>query len=228
LKQLPNPNGAFRMKILALEFSSPRRSIGIGDGTSTICRSLGPEEGRTGVLECVERMLSEMGLEREQIDCIAIGLGPGSYTGIRSAIALAQGWQLARKVRVQGISSVECLAEEAHRCGMFGVLGTVVDAQRREFYLASYSVAPVGYHEKEPLLLASLKQVQARAEAGDIIVGPEVTKWFPTGHVLFPGASVLLALAAARHLFTPAEQLEPIYLRETSFAKAPAPRILPI
>jgi len=47
-------------------------------------------------LRLVERALAEAKVERGQIECVAVGLGPGSYTGIRGAIALAQGWQLAR------------------------------------------------------------------------------------------------------------------------------------
>ena len=47
---------------------------------------------------------------REAIEAIAVGLGPGSYTGIRAAIALAQGWQLAREVKTLGVSSVAAMA----------------------------------------------------------------------------------------------------------------------
>ena len=43
----------------------------------------------------IEEALREAGLEREQIEVLAVGLGPGSYTGIRVALSLAQGWQLA-------------------------------------------------------------------------------------------------------------------------------------
>ena len=61
----------------------------------------------------IESALRQAGLEREEIECIAVGLGPGSYTGIRAAIALAQGWQLARGVKLLGVSSAECLATQA-------------------------------------------------------------------------------------------------------------------
>ena len=165
-------------------------------------------------------------MEREQIDRVAVGLGPGSYTGVRSAIALAQGWQLARQVQVQGISSMECLAVEAHRRGIFGVVSVVVDAQRSEFHLITYRVTPTCHREMEPLRLASLKDIQERSRLGDIIVGPEVNKWFETGHVLFPSAYALLSLAVDRRMFVSAEELEPIYLRETSFVKAPPSRNL--
>ena len=215
------------MKILALEFSSPQRSIGIGDGTTLICHSLDEEAGKSGVLEWIERLLIEVSWKREQIDCIAVGLGPGSYTGIRSAIALAQGWQLARNVQVQGISSVECLALEACRRKMFGSVSIVVDAQRNEFCLASYRIAPTGRQEELSLRLATFEQVQSRATRGDIIIGPEANKWFPTAHVVFPTATALLSLAGDRSPYADARALEPIYLRETRFVKTPPPRRLP-
>ena len=61
----------------------------------------------------IETALGQAQIEREQIDCLAVGLGPGSYTGIRAAISIAQAWQLARNVRVLGVGSVECFALQA-------------------------------------------------------------------------------------------------------------------
>ena len=86
-------------------------------------------------------MLREAGLEREQIEVIAVGLGPGSYTGIRVAISIAQGWQLARGVKLLGVSSAECLAAQAQAEKIFGRVNVVIDAQRNEFYLAAYEIS---------------------------------------------------------------------------------------
>ena len=68
--------------------------------------------------------------------------------------------------------------------------------------------------------------MQARAAAGQVIVGPEVTRWFPSGRIVFPRAATLARLAASRTDFADGESLEPIYLRETTFVKAPPPRIV--
>ncbi len=72
-----------------------------------------------------------------------------------------------------------------------------------------------------------LPEVQARQQAGGILIGPEVTNWFPGSRVLFPRAATLGQLARGRTDFVAGERLEPIYLRETQFVKAPPPRILP-
>ena len=79
----------------------------------------------------------------------------------------------------------------------------------------------------EPLRLASLAEVQAHQQAGEILVGPEVTKWFPAGRLVFPRAAMLAKLALNRTEFVSAQNLEPIYLRQTQFVKAPPPRIVP-
>ena len=140
---------------------------------------------------------------------------------------MAQGWQLARGTEAIGVSSVECLAGQAHAEKMFGRVSMVIDAQRNEFYLARYEISAAGWRELEPLRLASMDETRAIAKTDGFVVGPEVTRWFPAAHVLFPDASVLGRLAAARTSFLPADKLEPIYLRETDFVKAAPPRIVP-
>ncbi len=224
------------MKILALEFSSPQRSVAALEGPAEPTPLRLGEVVETGArslnaLGMVEDALREAQLEREQIECLAVGLGPGSYTGIRAAIALAQGWQLASVqgvIKLLGISSVECLAAQAQAEGLLGRVTVAVDAQRNECYLAEYEIDASGRREVEPLRLASLVEVQARAQAGGLLIGPEVRNWFPTGRVIFPRAAVLGQLALGRSDFVAGEQLEPIYLRETGFVKAPPPRLRPL
>ena len=67
-------------------------------------------------------------MNRWLMGLIAVGLGPGSYTGIRAAIAVAQGWQLARGIKLLGINSVECLAAQAQAGKIFGRVNVVIDA----------------------------------------------------------------------------------------------------
>ena len=213
------------MKILALEFSSPQRSVAVATGLSFF-EVIEVAVRHTAALGMMTKALADAGLEREQIECLAIGLGPGSYHGIRAAIALAQGWQLASGVKLLGISSTEGIAAQAQAEGFAGTATVVVDAQRNEFYLARYEISAAACQEIEPLRIATLAEVQAREAAGEILIGPEVTRWFPSGKNIFPRAATLARLAAARSDFVAGEKLEPIYLRETAFVKAPPLRIL--
>ncbi len=250
------------MTILALEFSSPQRSVavlshGSAAGPQDNCRppargAIPEAESRTDArlpvavgevssevieaggdramkpLGMIEDALRQAGVEREAIECLAIGLGPGSYTGIRAAIALAQGWQLARGVKLLGVSSAEAIAAEAEAAGLRGRVTVVLDAQRNEFYVAVWEIVAGERREVEPLRLAGREEVQRWAEAGERVVGPEVTKWFSSGLLIFPRAAVVARLSWGRTDFTPGEKLEPIYLRETKFVKAPPPRVLPV
>lgn len=223
------------MKILALEFSSPQRSAAVLQAGAELAQECLSEVIQTGAqsanaLGMIADALREARVERDQIQCLAIGLGPGSYNGIRSAIALAQGWQLAsgsRQPRLLGVSSAECLVTQAQAEGARGRVAIVMDAQRKEFYLAGYEIDDEGRREMNPLHLATLSEVQAMANSGALIIGPEVSKWFTNGRVLFPRASSLGQLALARNDFVPGEKLEPIYLREPNFVKAPPPRNFP-
>jgi len=220
------------MKILALEFSSPQRSVGVvqdgpGAGAFSLSEAVETGAGASKTFGLVEQVLNEARLEREQIECLAIGLGPGSYTGIRSAIALAQGWQLARGVKLLGISSAECVAAQAQAEGIAGRVNVVIDAQRNEFYLAGYELGDETRRELEPLHLATLAEVQKLADAGETMIGPEITRWFPQGRVTLPRAGTLGKLGLVRTDFTAGEKLEPIYLREVKFVKAPPPRVSP-
>jgi len=217
------------MKILAVEFSSEQRSVAVvqvGDDAATVLLGGVVESGGHRALGLVEEALRQAHCEREEIKTLAIGLGPGSYTGIRGAIALAQGWQLGRGVNALGLSSVECLAAGAEQDKMFGPVTIIVDAQRTEFYLARYEIGPGAWRETESLRLAPLAEIEELARRGERLLGPGAAQWFPSARNLYPDAAILGRLASARRDFVPAEKLEPIYLRETAFKKAPPTRVV--
>jgi len=238
------------MTILALEFSSRQRSVAVlrpnfrtdelhesltfqtkaekgtrvnrpSDAIFEVVETGGPG---TNAFAMIEQVLAGAGIEREQIDVMAVGLGPGSYTGIRAAISLAQGWQLARGMKLAGISSAEAIAAQARTERILGRVSVVIDAQRNELYLASYEIAPDGWRETVPLKIVSPAEAQSQAGADGILIGPEVTRWFPGGRLVFPRAAALAELAGRRSVFTPGEMLEPIYLRETNYVKTSAIR----
>jgi tRNA threonylcarbamoyl adenosine modification protein YeaZ len=241
------------MTILALEFSSPQRSVAVlasnrrdkpGEAHSSsvpgnlgtritrpsenvICEAIETGGQSTRAFSLIEKVLAEAKIEREQIDVMAIGLGPGSYTGIRVALSLAQGWQLASRpggIKLLGISSAECVAAQAQAEKISGRVNVVIDAQRNEFYLAAYGISADGLREIEPLRILTRVEVESRAGAKETLIGPEVTRWFPNGRMIFPRAAVLGQLALTRSDFVAGDKLEPIYLRETNFVKAPPSR----
>ncbi len=225
------------MTVLALEFSSPQRSVAIARAGRVLGEvietgaGLRPgakagvssrQSGATEAFSMIEAALREAKLEREQIEILAVGLGPGSYTGIRAALSMAQGWQLARAVKLLGVSSMDCLAAQAQAERIFGRVNALVDAQRNEFYLATYEISADGWNAIGPLRIVTAGEIQSRPGAREIAIGPEATRWFPGGRTIFPRAAALARLAVGRDGFVAGEQLEPIYLREMNYVKAPA------
>ncbi len=84
-------------------------------------------------LPMLERLLAAAGISAGQLDAVAFGAGPGSFTGLRIACGLAQGLAFARGLPVIGISTLEALAEES---GATRVV-TCLDARMREVYYAA-------------------------------------------------------------------------------------------
>jgi len=208
------------MIVLALEFSSERRSVALARDGAVLAEAVEQTGGRgTNVFALVEKVLAAAHISREAIEVIAVGLGPGSYTGIRAAIAVAQGWQLARGVKVLGVNSAEALAAQAQAELFFGRVNVAIDAQRGEFYLATWEISATARREVAPLKIVPAVELQARLAAGEICVGPEMKT------VLLPAAAMVAQLAAGRSDFIAGEKLEPVYLRETTFVKAPPARI---
>ena len=74
--------------------------------------------------------------------------------------------------------------------------------------------------------LAPFAEIEEWARRGEQVLGPSAAELFPSARNLYPDAAILGRLAAARRDFVPGEKLEPIYLRETAFKKAPPPRVI--
>lgn len=214
------------MTILALEFSSDVRSMAcVADGR-VLARAAETGGRSTRAFALIEQVLQQAGIEREAVDCLALGVGPGSYTGIRVAIAIAQGWQVARGIRLLAVSTADCLAEQARLDGTRGRIHVAIDAQRNEFYHAIYELAERPAQPAAPLRLATLVEIQAAATEAPLLTFSETASRIPGARPVNPDAGTLGLIAAPRRNFIPGEQLQPVYLREIAFVKAPPPRAI--
>ncbi|MGB0587286.1 MAG: tRNA (adenosine(37)-N6)-threonylcarbamoyltransferase complex dimerization subunit type 1 TsaB [Limisphaerales bacterium] len=207
------------MKILALEFSSQQRSVAIVD-ESGVLSEITTDQLKTGPLVLIEQALQQAQIGREEIQRLGIGIGPGSYTGIRSAIAVAQGWQLARDTELCAVSSAETLAATARGNDLRGETHFIIDAQRHEYYHCTWQLYDQTQQETSPL---SIIGVTAAAELK--AHGPDAAG-FPSCEPLYPSATALARLAMERSDHIQGCEIEPIYLRPTEFTKAPPPRQL--
>lgn len=215
------------MTILGIEFSSAERSVALLQSTpagSTVTRLV--ERGGYGrPLSLIDELLRKCGTDVRDVEVLALGLGPGSYTGVRSAISLAQGWQLARGTRLQGIGSADVLATQVATLGAAG-FAIVVDAQRGEYYQTDYRQANAVPEIVGPLRIVPAAHVRETLAQGVPVYGPDIARVFAGATDTYPDATTLVRLAAANESYVAGENLSPIYLRETTFVKAPPPRII--
>jgi len=174
----------------------------------------------------VEAALGEAGLRRPDIEGLAVGLGPGSYMGIRASIALAQGWSLATGIPLAGVSSVDAMAHCIQGNGARGELRVVVDAHRAELYLAGYELGEDEVEVLDPLHLTTGEALITNTP-GSLLVSPDRLPEGVTYRSVQPSAHAVGALAFRRSLFRAESDLEPIYLREAQFVKAPPARVIP-
>lgn len=125
------------MNLLAIETSTEACSVALYHAGATIVRSeLAPRRHAELVLPMADALLAEAGLRRRQLDAIAVGRGPGAFTGVRLAVSLAQGMALGLDLPVVPVSSLAALAFDAPDDG--AAILAVIDARMGEVYAAGY------------------------------------------------------------------------------------------
>ena len=207
------------MKILALEFSSQQRSVAVTDECKPLAH-VSTDNHKTSPMVLIHEALTKAEIERSEINLIAVGIGPGSYTGIRSSIAIAQGWQLGREIELCAISSAEVLAATAQANNQKGETHFLIDAQRREYYHCMWELTEDKQTKKTPLsIINAPKAVQLKA------LGPNANG-LPHCKSLYPNANALASLATKQSNYIKGSEIEPIYLRQTEFTKYPPLRQL--
>lgn len=216
------------MKILALEFSSDWRSVAVvrsdPPSQTKVLASVHQAEGQaTHAFALIDQAVRQAELDPADIDAIAVGLGPGSYTGIRLSLSIAQGWQAARSVQAIGVGSVDCLVAQAQAEGWSGLVHFAIDAHRNEFYHAAYAIDPDHAQLATPLEIIPQQDLARLQDGASILAGPDIQKWAFHGRPLVPAAAMIGLIASRNQHLVDAHRLEPIYLRSPSFVKAAPP-----
>ena len=155
------------------------------------------------LLADVERLLAEASVEREDVDRLVVGLGPGRYTSLRMGVMTARALSFALGVPVAGVSTLAALA-----AGADGAL-PVVDARRREIFVLDGG-------------LRCVRPEELRLEPGRLCVGDGAVRYrdvLEASGARVPADDDPRHVPWARHHariaaeFGPAELVEPIYLR---------------
>lgn len=209
------------MTTLALEFSSTRRSAAVAVADGTPFEAVHPAGRVTAPWRLVAEALERAGARREDIGEIVIGLGPGSYTGIRTALAMAEGWALARPVRLVGVNSALAAAEAWRQAGGRGRVAVAVDAQRGEFYFGNWLAEDAGLRELAALRILTAGRLPEAAGRAAVIISPDASARALGVAEVFPRAGDLIRLAATHGSEAAPGGLEPVYLRPVAFTRAP-------
>jgi len=136
------------MNLLAIDTSTDFCSIAASRGEALFSRHerAGQRQAET-ILGMIEAVLAEARIALAQIDGIAYGEGPGSFTGLRIAAGVTQGLALARGIGVIGVGSLLALSEEAGSDAASGRVIACLDAHMGEVYHAAYRRAGAGWEE---------------------------------------------------------------------------------
>ena len=127
------------MKLLAFDTSTQWLTVACVNGSQWIERAeLAGQAHSQRVLPLVDEVLSEAQLALSDLDALAFGAGPGSFTGVRIACGVAQGLALGADLRVVPVSTLEALAESACQTHGWTRVVACLDARMREVYIAAY------------------------------------------------------------------------------------------
>jgi len=196
--------------ILALESSSDFASLALWrDGLVIGSREFANQRSLSADLFPA---LAELLEGSEPVDRIVVGLGPGSYAGVRIGIAAALGLQSVWGCELVGIASVAAMGEPGE---VFQVIG---DARRGTWY---YSQVAEGECQTGPILLGSPELLsEAVALGSGVVRSSEILPEALGAQLTPPRATVLAELAARDSGIIQRGDLEPLYLREPHITRS--------
>jgi tRNA threonylcarbamoyladenosine biosynthesis protein TsaB len=152
------------MRILAIEASTARSSVALLDGDRVLASaSLGvPRRHGEFLTPAIRFCLDHAGLELDRIGGIAVGTGPGLYTGLRVGIATAQAIAAARGLPTIGVSGLDVLAFRARHTRR--LICAAIDARRGEVFWALYRPSPGGVQLVGELRVSGVDALAAELE----------------------------------------------------------------
>jgi tRNA threonylcarbamoyladenosine biosynthesis protein TsaB len=135
------------MKLLAIETSTEACSIALAcDGDIRERFEIAPRRHAELLLPWIDQMLAEAGVAKSTLDAIAVGRGPGAFTGVRLGIAVAQGIAFALQRPLVAVSTLAALADTAVAQPGERVLAAI-DARMQEIYLGAFVISVDGLPE---------------------------------------------------------------------------------
>ncbi len=226
------------IKILAIDTATENCSVALLNGDTLISRcEYSPRGHATHILPMVDAVLSEAQLRLTDLNALAFGRGPGSFTGVRIGIGIAQGLAFGANLPMIGISTLMAMAQACYRQHGAEHVACAIDARMSEIYWGRFERQINGEWKiidneaviAPQILTEQIKQDNSRhwhcAGTGwqayqEVLT--ELPLKMANSKVLYPEAcdmAILAKIAYAQGRTVSAEQAEPIYLRDNVAAK---------
>lgn len=222
-------------KILALDTSTDACSIALSYNNKILeYFEIAPQKHATLILPMIEKSLSEADLTLSELDLLAFGAGPGSFTGVRLAASIVQGLAFGANLKVLPISTLEALAVAAYsELGATHILAAL-DARMQEIYFGAYVFDSLGNKQRvidDKLCkftdIKSFANISANnwiavGSAWDIYGESFLSEEFPERNITIhqgyhPRARYIAKmgqLAYANNIYYSYQQALPVYLRD--------------
>jgi tRNA threonylcarbamoyladenosine biosynthesis protein TsaB len=220
-------------KILAIDTATENCSVALViDDTYFVRREVAPRDHTKKILPMVDEVLKEAGIGLSDLDALAFGRGPGSFTGVRIGIGIAQGLAYGADLPMIPVSTLAAMAQGSYRLHQATHVATAIDARMSEVYWARYVRQDNGdwqLNDNEmviaPELLAEQSVIDGHqwCQAGTgwaAYAEPLSGLKFATqsGEMLYPDAediAFLAKFAFAKGEMVSVENSSPVYLRDT-------------
>jgi tRNA threonylcarbamoyladenosine biosynthesis protein TsaB len=199
--------------LLAFDTATPAVTVALHDGTRVVADESAVDARRHGELlaATIDRVLAAAGATRRDLTAIAVGTGPGPYTGLRAGLVTARVLGSALGIPVDGICTLDVIAADAAGHAGGGEFLVATDARRKELYWARYTAT--GQRVTGPGV-SSMSELPA----GLPVAGQGALLYPETGATpiepRYPAAARLAALSAQRQAAgLPPAAAHPLYLR---------------
>jgi tRNA threonylcarbamoyladenosine biosynthesis protein TsaB len=218
------------MTILGLETSTSVCSVGlVRDGNPVIEQSLRESHIHSEkLLTLVQDVVRTGGIAMDQLDAVAVSIGPGSFTGLRIGLSTAKGLSYALDKPLVAVSTFEAMAEAGRlRYQSSELITVIVDAKKEEWYVGQFQAVNGRMTETGPVRVRSLDDVIPLVRAGrpSLVLTDSVDEIRRSidAHVAIEDVrsccrgDVVASLGSAKVLkqeFSDASALEPMYLKD--------------
>lgn len=228
--------------LLALDTSTEACSVALWHkGEKTHLDELAQRTHTKRILPMVDELLANSGINLKQVDALAFGRGPGSFTGVRVGAGIAQGLAFGADLPVIAVSNLTAMAQAAFELHQVENVAAAIDARMNEVYFSQVKREKVRselgeFLQWNPVIEEQVCQPEkALEQLSDLTTYRVGTGWaaYPQfkdsglegSDIILPSAQYMLELALtdyAQNKIISALEIEPVYLRnEVTWKKLP-------